>query len=241
MNPERLSAPLVVFDLAGMVVNHANAVYAGISAAFGAYGFKVDREVATRALGLTCEQGVRAVLRELHPHRGFDDEQVDRICASYRKELTRFFRFSPSLAPMPGFLATVRRLRSSGTRIAVCSDLDCTTLELVMERMGWNGSELFDAIGCSEAGTSVGTKADLITHLMVQSGAKDGRNTVYVGTTPGDVAAGRQANCSKVFLVDVGLSAFRDVEMDAADAVLGFADELVHHLGAGRATPAGDD
>ena len=241
MNPGRLSTPFVVFDLAGMVVNHANAVYVGISAAFRVYGFKVDREVATQALGVSCEQGVRVVLRELHPHREFDQEEVDRISTSYRKELTRFFRFSPGLAPMPGFLTAVSRLRSRGARIAVCSDLDCTTLDLVMERLGWRDCELFDAVGCSDVGASAGTKADLIAHLMVQSGAKDGRDTVYVGTTPGDVAAGRQANCAKVFLLDVGLSAFRDVEMDAADAVLGFADELVHHLGAGRPTPVGDD
>ncbi|MGB0170897.1 MAG: HAD family hydrolase [Flavobacteriales bacterium] len=230
------SYALVVLDLAGLVVNHANAVYAGITGAFRAHGLSMDRETASFALGHSPDQAIAAVLRQTGMTEPMDEAGLHRLSQSYRKELKRFFQFSPALAPMPGALRTMARMRSEGLRVGMCSDLDCTVMEIVLQRLGWTDAGHVDAMVCSDSGLSE-TKAGLIAQLMVECGQRDGARTVYVGVTPGDVAAGRQANCAKVLAVDVGVAAFQAGDWAEADGVMEFVDELPSLLGLSSSTP----
>jgi len=230
------SYALVVLDLAGLVVNHANAVYAGISSAFRAHGRSIDRETASFALGHSCEHAVAQVLRQTGSTEPVDEAQLHRLSQSYQKELKRFFQFSPALAAMPGALRTMANMRSEGMQIGICSDLECTAMELVLDRLGWKDTGHVDAMVCSSFGSSE-TKASLIAQLMVECGERDGGRTVYVGVTPGDVAAGRQANCAQVFAVDVGVAAFQEGQFAEADGVMEFVDELPSLLGLSSSTP----
>lgn len=237
MQKQGESHALVVFDLAGLVVNHANAVYAGITSAFRSHGLSIDRETASSALGLSCEQAIAAVLRQTGSTEPMDEVGFQRLSESYRKELKRFFQFSPALSPMPGVLRTMARMRSEGLRVGLCSDLDCNVMDLVLDRIGWKGAGHVDAMVCSDSEGSSGTKAGLIAQLMVECGEQNGGRTVYVGVTPGDVAAGRQANCAKVFVADVGVAAFRAGDFEEADGVMEFVDELPSLLGLSSSTP----
>lgn len=212
------SYALVVLDLAGLVLNHANSVYAGITSAFRANGLPIDRETASCALGHSCESAISEVLRQTGSTELVDEARFHRLSQSYRKELKRFFQFSPALAPMPGARRTMAKMRSEGLRVGICSDLDCTLMELVLDRLGWKDAGHVDAMVCSDSGSSE-TKAGLIAQLMVECGQRDGARTVYVGVTPVDVAAGRQANCAE------------------ADGVMEFVDELLPLLGLSSSTP----
>lgn len=230
------SYALVVLDLAGLVLNHANSVYAGITSAFRANGLPIDRETASCALGHSCESAISEVLRQTGLTELVDEARFHRLSQSYRKELKRFFQFSPALAPMPGARRTMAKMRSEGLRVGICSDLDCTLMELVLDRLGWKDAGHVDAMVCSDSGSSE-TKAGLIAQLMVECGQRDGARTVYVGVTPVDVAAGRQANCAKVFAVDAGVVAFQAGDWAEADGVMEFVDELLPLLGLSSSTP----
>lgn len=230
MGSASFSGSLVVFDLAGLVVNHVHAILGGVTAAFRVYGMSIDRDSAQEALGRSFEDGVRRVFGDAFPGGTLDEVTARNLSETYRKEVRRFFKFSPGLSPMPGFSSTLRQLREWNAKIGVCSDLDGDTLMLVLERLGWSAPDTFDIVVPADEASSKGCKAERLVNLMVLSGEKDGSRTWFMGTTLTDLAAGRQANCGKVFLLASGAMGVPEDWAPEADAVFSFADELIPYL-----------
>lgn len=234
MPPEKL----VIFDLAALVLNHSRALCQGIAVAFHSHGMVIDEEVSRMALGHSLEGGVMAVWRETFSDRTLNAEMQRSLAESYRKEVLRFLKYSPSVRPMPAVLNTIAQLRVESSQVGVSSDLDLDMVNIIFDRLERSASEMLDGVVVAGEIGAAGFKAERLAQLMVQCGVKDGRSVIHVGTTEADIAAGRQVNCAQVFLLKTeGESTLR---AEGADGVLAFADELMDHLNTGRSVQPGD-
>ena len=217
---------LVVMDLAALVVNHANAMLVGLTEAFRVFGISLDREAVRRAWGHNCESGAYRVFRDRFPHREVDMEMLDAVSNTYRKEVYRYFKFSPALAPMPSSERALTFLRERGFRIGLLSDLEDDTVSMLLHRLGWD-SGVFDAV---QSGSGAQCKAERLTGLMDVMGAVRGDDAMYVGVAPCDMEAGRQANCALVMAMESTGWLFEREELALADGFMASPDELVGGL-----------
>lgn len=217
---------LVVMDLAALVVNHANAMLVGLTEAFRVFGISLDREAVRGALGHSCESGAYRVFRDRFPHREVDMELLEAVSRTYRKEVHRYFKFSPALAPMPSSERALGFLRERGFRIGLLSDLEDDTVSMLLHRLGWD-SGVFDAV---QSGSGAQCKAERLTGLMDVMGAVRGDDAMYVGVAPCDMEAGRQANCALVMAMESTGRLFEREELALADGFMAYPDELVGGL-----------
>lgn len=221
---------LVVFDLACIVANHANAVFNGMGTALRTYGMRPDRDACMASLGLSPDKAVEAALQLVWPEHPGGDDWMLNVQRAYEKEVRRFFKYSPSLEAMPGAKKAMRLLRDCGIHVAVVSDFDGETLGTVTDRLGWGLWESADVVFPCDAEGASGRKAGLVIRAMAYCGLTDGQEVVFVGTTPQDIAVSMEAGCARVFVVDMGASTFSDEALAGADARFSFPDEMVHQF-----------
>jgi phosphoglycolate phosphatase len=116
----------------------------------------------------------------------------------------------------PGVLDTLRNLKSSGYRLAICTNGDARYAEAVLRAIGaW---ELFDAIKTFEDESH--PKPAMVAQL--QAAFRPSR-TVMVGDRRHDVEAGRANDC---LVVGAGYGFARPGELNAADYIITSLTEL---------------
>ena len=217
---------LVVLDLSVLVANYPNAQLNSAVSTYRLFGMSIDREHASLVLGRPARLGLKLVHREIRPDAVLDPRQLDEMIRVYRKEVQRYFQYSPMLAVMPNVIRTLEAIRSSGMGVALISDLDRDAMQTLMTRLGWWGTALFDGVLALEDMP----KAQGLEELMLSVGVERGVDVVYAGLCGADVEAGRQANCGRVFLVDMGCDLIGPDEERLCDGVLMYCDELLPEL-----------
>ena len=217
---------LVVLDLSVLVANYPNAQLNGVVGTFRLFGLPIDREHAHLVLGRPARLGLIRVHREIRPHSVLEGRQLDEMVRVYRKEVQRYFQYSPMLVVMPNVIRTLETIRNSGMGAALISDLDADAMRMLMTRLGWWGTALFDGVLALEDRS----KAQGLEELMLSLGVERGVDVVFAGLCGADVEAGRQANCGRVFLVDMGCGLIGPHEEQLSDGVLTYCDELLPEL-----------
>lgn len=116
---------------------------------------------------------------------------LNKFQMRYRTELL------PSLRPLPGARALLAKLKHRGIRVALTATADDE--EMAQYRGLLNADEFVDAVVCQNDGP--GAVSDRVTTALDRLGVAQPDNAVYVGDTPYDAEAAREARVRSLGLL----------------------------------------
>lgn len=187
-----MSAPLVVFDLDGTLIDTAEDLVASLNHTIVGEGLEpVGRGDLNHLVG----HGGQAMIRRAFALRGRDlvDEDLKRMLAVF---VDHYAGAMPGVsAPYPGLVAAMDRLAGAGFRLAVCTN----KMEGLARRLidGLGLSQRFAAIA---GGDTFAVRKPDAEHLVgtVRRAGGDPARTVMIGDSLNDVLVARNAGMPSI-------------------------------------------
>jgi len=178
---------LVIFDIAGTLIEDHDEVTLAFHKAFLENGIQVTREELREWKGGAKREVIRRFVEA--QAQGKREEMIDKTFADFRRILET--EYIKSLKPITGAEAAVRALRQRGVKTATITGFYRELRDTILSRLGWR--DLFDA-NVSSDDVSCGRPAPyLIFHAMEATGVADVRKVMVVGDTPLDLQAATNA------------------------------------------------
>jgi pyrophosphatase PpaX len=117
-----------------------------------------------------------------------DEEKVQQLIATYRE--WNLAHHDAMVTAYPGAVEAVRALKSRGSRLGIVTSKNRHGLAKGLVRCGFDG--LFDVLVTSDDLEASKPSPEPVYAALARLGEKPG-NTLFVGDSPHDIAAGRDA------------------------------------------------
>ena len=182
---------LVVFDIAGTIIEDRGEVVSAFSAAFEKSGIPFTKDELRRWKGASKRETIRYFVEHLGPNPE-PAEKVETVYRCFRAELESLY--ARRMNPIPGSAAAFAWCRDHGIRMATTTGFYRELSDLILEKMGWR--DLF-AANISSSDVRQGRPAPfMIFRAMEASGVENVHQVINVGDTPLDLQSGRNAGCA---------------------------------------------
>ncbi|MGA7927197.1 MAG: phosphonatase-like hydrolase [Candidatus Sulfotelmatobacter sp.] len=190
---------LVVFDIAGTIIEDHGEVVSAFSAAFEKSRIPFTQDELKRWKGASKREAIRYFVEQLGPNPE-PAEKVETAYRCFRAELESLY--AQRMNPIKGSAATFAWCRDHGILMATTTGFDREVSNLILEKMGWR--DLF-AANISSSDVRQGRPAPLmIFRAMEASGVEDVHQVINVGDTPLDLQSGSNAGVRGVIGVLTG-------------------------------------
>lgn len=215
-----MTAPLVIFDLDGTLIDTAPDLVASLNYTIAAADLApVTYEDLTHLVG----QGARVMIRRAYQLRGATIEEAEvepllaRFLAHYKREMPGASR------PYPGVIEALDRLSAAGMTIAVCTNKLEELAVPLMDTLGL--AERFRVMTCGD--TFPVRKPDA-RHILgtIERAAGDPSNSVMIGDSINDILAARNAGVPSI-AVTFGYSDVPVATLDPGHVIDRFSDLTV--------------
>ena len=220
-NPIRL----VVFDIAGTIIEDHGEVVNAFSQALHESGIKFTDAELREWKGASKREVIRHFVERQF---GEDPQSPDRIAATYsnfRTQIENHYR-GRGIAPIPGADATFLWLRERNIEIATTTGFYRELTNLILDQTGWR--DMFHVSICSSDVAHGRPAPDMILRAMQGAGVTDPAQVINVGDTPLDLQAGTNAKVRGVVGVLTGLHGRerlqREPHTDILDSVAGLPE-----------------
>jgi phosphonatase-like hydrolase len=183
---------LVVFDLAGTVIEDAGQVPAAFTAALQSHGIEITSDSLREVRGASKRE---AIQRFVACQPGVSNADIlahtERVYNSFRSTLAEMFG-QDGVREIAGATETLAWLKRRGIQIALNTGFDRTITELLLNSMPW-GEVLIDAVVCGDDVARGRPAPYLIFHAMEKCGVTSVQQVANVGDTVLDLQAGQNA------------------------------------------------
>lgn len=197
-----MDVELVVFDMAGTTVNDEDGVNRSVRAALAEVGIAATREAVNQVMGIPKPVAIKHLIEcSHHPERLAD---LDAIHADFVGRMIRFYQTDPSVYEIPGASDTFRRLHAAGIKVALDTGFTRDIVDVLLARLGWNGSALIGTTVASDEVARGRPHPDMVVKAMRDLGVSDPQRVAKVGDTPADLQEGTAAGCGLVIGVTRG-------------------------------------
>ena len=183
---------LVVFDLAGTMIEDAGQVPAAFTAALRSHGIEITSDSLREVRGASKREAIQRLV-ECRTGASNADAlvQTESVYNSFRGTLAGMFE-QDGVREIAGATETLVWLKRRGIRIALNTGFDRTITELLLNSMPW-GQDLIDATVCGDDVAQGRPAPYLIFHAMEKSGVTNVQQVTNVGDTVLDLQAGQNA------------------------------------------------
>jgi len=193
------SIRLVVFDIAGTIIEDHGEVVASFRSALAENGMDVSEAELSEWKGASKREVIHRFVGER-----FSDDQELREAKTYtdfRRSLEDHYR-NNGVVPIKGAEATLKWLRERKIVIATTTGFYREIAELILDKAGW--SSTFD-VNITSSDVEHGRPApDMILRAMEKTGVTAPSEVMIVGDTPLDLQAGSNAGVAGVVGVLTG-------------------------------------
>lgn len=203
--PSKSTIALVIFDIAGTIVEDHGEVLSCFVRALRANGIEAEDNVLREWKGASKRDVIRHFVA-LQPGipRGGMDEIVQRTHRDFRRMLEAEYD-KKGIVPIRGAEATFDWLTRRGIRIATTTGFCRELNHLILKKLGWRSR--FSATVCSSDVATGRPAPDMIFRAMEAAKISDVGAVVNVGDTPLDLQAGTNAGVRGVVGVLTGAHA----------------------------------
>jgi phosphonatase-like hydrolase len=209
------SIRLVVFDIAGTIVEDRGEVLHAFAEALAGHGIRFTDAELKEWKGASKKEVIRHFVRRQDAAE--EDSAVAAVYADFRSGLERHY-LDNGVVPIAGAAETFGWLKERGVLIATTSGFYREVADLIVESAGWRG--MFAAT-ISSTDVSVGRPAPyMIFRAMEAAGVCHVREVINVGDTPLDLQAGTNAGVRDVIGVLTGLHTKERLERGPHTALL---------------------
>jgi|SRR5215813_5955728 len=216
-----LPIKLVIFDIAGTIVQDRGEVVHAFSAALRAHGVSFTDAELAEWKGASKREVIRHFVTR--QSESASAEKVEQVYREFRRGLEGHYREN-GVAPIPGAAETFAWLRRRGISIATTSGFYREIAAGILERAGWRDTF---AANISSSDVTAGRPAPfLIFRAMEAAGVWNVREVINVGDTPLDLQAGTNAGVGDVIGVLTGLHRKERLQREPHTALLPSVAEL---------------
>ena len=192
---------IVIFDMAGTTVDEQNLVYKTLHKATNESGYVVTLdEVLSIAAGKEKLQAIIDILGKLT-----DEETVKKEAGNvynlFRKSLTEAYKTEP-VKPQPGATIVFKRLKEKGIKVVLNTGYDRGIADLLLERLGWEDSNLIDLVITASEVENGRPHPDMILYAMDKLQCASAKKVLKIGDSTVDIEEGQRAGC----LYNVGIT-----------------------------------
>ena len=215
------SIKLVVFDIAGTIIEDHGEVVSALACALQKNGIPFTQEELKRWKGASKREVIRHFVEAL----GVNSKQAETVETTYqcfRSELVSLYE--RRINPIENAKATFDWCRDRGILMATTTGFYREVSELILDKMGWRN--LFVA-NISSSDVRQGRPAPyMIFRAMEASGVLDVRQVINVGDTPLDLQSGSNAGVRRVIGVLTGAHDRASLEREPHTHILDSVAEL---------------
>ena len=209
---EDLPALLVVFDIAGTLMEDTGVVVRSFSQALEFSGTPASKKEIQKWRGAAKRDVIRHFVSK-HLGQGSPqiEDRVEEVYLTFRRLLEESYR-NETIKPIAGAEDTIDWLRSRNILVATTTGFYREVRDLVLEKLGWDGS-FFDCNVCSDDVPKGRPAPYMIFQCMSRLGVFDVDRVIAIGDTPLDMQAGCNAGCRGVIGVLTGAHGIESLGM----------------------------
>jgi len=203
--------------VAGTTVRDEDVVLGAVMRAFEAHGMRPDPRQVNAFMGTPKPEMIARFVTSAATN-GTPGVSAERVHQTYLQEITRAYR-DGAVTEIPGARRTFARLRERGIKVALDTGFDRMTLDLILQRLGWDAGVL----DCTVASDEVAHGRPypyLIFRAMERCRTRSVRQVAKFGDTPADIQEGLAAGCAIVAGVLSGSHDRRSLEAEHPTHVL---------------------
>ena len=183
---------LVIFDIAGTVIEDAGQVPEAFTAALGHHGIKVTNDSIRKVRGASKREAIQRFVERQPGIKNADiNARTDEIYNSFRSILASLYEKN-GVREIAGATELFDWLQMRGVRVALNTGFDRTITNLLLNSMHWNG-DLINAVACGDDVTQGRPAPDLIFKAMERSEVASVHHVANIGDTVLDLQAGQNA------------------------------------------------
>ena len=183
---------LIVFDLAGTVIEDAGQVPAAFTAALRNHEIEITSDSIREVRGASKREVIqRFVERQPGGSKADVLAHTENIYNSFRSTLAGLYE-KDGVREIAGATEVFTWLQQRGVRVALNTGFDRTITELLLNSMQWNG-DLINAVICGDDVAQGRPAPYLIFRAMEMSGVTSVHQVATVGDTVLDLQAGQNA------------------------------------------------
>lgn len=217
------SIRLVIFDVAGTIIEDRGEVLSAFRAALRKGGIAVEEEALREWKGASKREVIRHFVEQQGGTATGNSEKMVRIYTCFRQLLEAYYQ-QHGVAPVLGAQATFECLQKHDIRLATTTGFYREVNALILKRAGWE--KTFDASICSDD-VPLGRPAPfMIFRAMEAARVTDVAQVVNVGDTPLDLQAGSNAGVRGVVGVLTGAHSAERLRQERHTHILGSIAEL---------------
>lgn len=188
---------LVVFDMAGTVIDEQNAVYKAIHKALNEAGYDCSLDlVLSIAAGKEKRQAIKDMLVHLMDDEPFDPV-IDAIHEDFKQKLDAVYASGIAKA-MPDAEVVFGQLRQQDIKVVINTGYARPIAELLMQQVGWSIPQTVDGLVTASDVTLGRPHPDMILAAMQLTGITDPQAVAKVGDSAIDIEEGLNAGCGLV-------------------------------------------
>ena len=184
---------MVVFDMAGTVVDEQNIVYKSLHQSLFQSGVDLEYDVVlTHGAGKEKKQAIADLLVQanMQPER----EMIDTIYNAFKEQLMDKYAYY-EITSQPGTEQTFDALRSRGILITLNTGYDRATAEMLLQELNWQQGVDIDYLVTASDVQHGRPAPDMIQNAMDALGIETGEEVMKVGDSTVDIEEGRHASC----------------------------------------------
>lgn len=216
---------MVVFDMAGTVVNEDNVVYKTLRTAINEAGFDVTLDqVLEQGAGKEKLQAIKSILNVYEGNN--DDTLANTIYKSFIVQLAdAYAKFD--ILPQNNADKLFTALKDRGILVVLNTGYNRETALSLIAKLGWEKGIDFDELVTATDVDKNRPNPDMIWFAMKQLGIGNGNEVVKVGDSVIDIEEGKNAGCVLNIGITTGAHTFTQLQTANPDHII---DDLIELL-----------
>jgi phosphonatase-like hydrolase len=184
---------MVVFDMAGTVVDEQNVVYKTLQKAINQAGISVSLgDVLALGAGKEKKAALKDIIAVHAP--GQTDEAIESMFHYFLKELDIAYD-NLSVIPVKGAEEVFDTLRAHDINVALNTGYNRETAEKLVQKLGWTKGVQYDELITASDVVHSRPKPDMILRAMQLAGINNPSVVLKIGDSAVDIEEGKNAGC----------------------------------------------
>jgi len=184
---------MVVFDMAGTVIDENNVVYKTLLESINEEGYHLTLEqVLADGAGKEKYQAIKDLLIK-HAATG-NDTRPHKIFQNFNSKLENIYD-KMDIKAQPGAERLFKELNERGIHVVLNTGYDLKTAEAILRKVGWEEGKQIDAMVTASDVLNNRPAPDMIDHAKTKFGLGPSDEVVKVGDSSIDIEEGKNAKC----------------------------------------------
>ena len=223
---------MVVFDMAGTVVNEQNVVYKTLQKAINNGGIPVTLEqVLADGAGKEKKAAIIDIAEKYAP--GQTSDAIDNMFQYFLEELDTAYA-DLDVIPIEGAEEVFELLIENGIWVVLNTGYNRQTAEKLIAKLGWVKEEQFDELVTASDVANARPHPDMILHAMELFEMSDASEVLKIGDSNIDIEEGKNAGCGITVGITTGAQTREQLAAASPDHIIDSLLDLPGLLGLGK-------